>query len=533
MNRINKLWLIILLAILVAGSIAFWVGYSVNNTQKKELQAQLKDLTDKEKRSAIERRISAQMEEIAIEQTEISDQQREEALQQTRIANEMRQQAELERRNAQEAEQNALSSEKRAVDASRLAESQRILAEQQREDAEFSRSVADTLRYLALARSLSSEAVNQENIGNHELASLLAYTSYVFTERYGGDVYQTALFEAVSMICRTNQTWKILNGAVMKIDQFENDEERYVCISTYGELCEFRFSNSRFTEKILFSNKNYDFRDFLLFPNGMIYVVSRTGDLLMFNPNGSYVLYTIPEAVHPFRLYARNNTEIAVVAENGIFIIEMGNLKIDKTIIYDSPINIIGRRNGNELMLFDKTNIVRVLDLDDLKQKTETLSFKDKVFSYNSLQDRNIQVYGTIDGTIIVLDDQGNINRLVGHQSRVSRISWVYKSFYRLPQQNMIISSSYDGTIKLWDLRTEKIEPINVFSSNSWVVCYRFENTGNYLWTGGQNGTISHIVISVPLMAETILKSLKRDFTIEEWEYYIGNNIPYESYLGR
>ena len=59
MKRINKLWLFSLLAILIAGGMAFWAGYATNKAQKEELQAQLKDLTDKEKRSVVERRISA------------------------------------------------------------------------------------------------------------------------------------------------------------------------------------------------------------------------------------------------------------------------------------------------------------------------------------------------------------------------------------------------------------------------------------------------------------------------------------------
>lgn len=519
------------LALLGLGG-AYWIGYNANPSNNEELKAQLKDLTEKEKRSAIERSISSQMQEIAYQQKDISDRQREEAVQQTRIANEMRQQAEVERRNAQEAERNALESEHKAVEASHLAESQRELAEQQREEAVFARSVADTLNYLTLARSLASEAVMQENINNHELATLLAYTSYIFTERFNGDVYNSGLFDAMSLTSRANQTWKVLNGAAMKIEQYESDETRYLCISTYGELYEFRYQNGELTPKLLFSNKDYDLRDFQLFPNGMIYVVSRSGELLMFNPNGSFISLPIPNAIHPFRLFSRNNTELIVVAENGVFIIEQGNLKLDQTVLVDNPINIVGRR-GRDLMLFNKTNVVQVLNMDDLSMKTETLPFSEQVYSYNSIQQYGMQIYGTIDGVTIIEDKEGKLNRLVGHQSRVSRISWVYKNLNRRIQENMIITSSYDGTIKLWDWQTNRIEPINVFNSDTWVVCYRFENSGNYIWSGGQNGTLSRTILSIPLMAEEIKKSLKRDFTPEEWAYYIGNNIPYESFIGK
>ena len=34
-------------------------------------------------------------------------------------------------------------------------------------------------------------------------------------------------------------------------------------------------------------------------------------------------------------------------------------------------------------------------------------------------------------------------------------------------------------------------------------------------------------------MVEKIKGGLKRDFTTKEWDYYIGQNIPYESFTGK
>ena len=72
MNKINKIWLLAALAFVAAGGLAYWAGYTANSRQKEELQTQLKELTEKEKRSTIERSISLQMEEIAYQQKEIS-----------------------------------------------------------------------------------------------------------------------------------------------------------------------------------------------------------------------------------------------------------------------------------------------------------------------------------------------------------------------------------------------------------------------------------------------------------------------------
>ena len=99
----------------LAAFCAFFGYQTYQTTQKNaELEVQLKDMTEKEKRSVVLQSISTQMEEIANQQKLISDEQREEAVQQTRIANEMRLQSEIEKQNAQEAERNALASERRA-----------------------------------------------------------------------------------------------------------------------------------------------------------------------------------------------------------------------------------------------------------------------------------------------------------------------------------------------------------------------------------------------------------------------------------
>jgi hypothetical protein len=37
----------------------------------------------------------------------------------------------------------------------------------------------------------------------------------------------------------------------------------------------------------------------------------------------------------------------------------------------------------------------------------------------------------------------------------------------------------------------------------------------------------------VELMADKVLANLKRNFTQEEWEYYIGNQIPFETFINK
>lgn len=517
LNKYIKYGLLTTLA--VFGLLLFYQTYEALQ-KNTELEAQLKDLTEKEKRSAVLRSISTQMEEIANQQKEVSDQQREEAVQQSRIANEMRHQSELERQNALEAERSALASERRALEASEQAESQRIVAEQQREQAEYSRSVADTLSYLALARTLGATAVTQENTGNHELALLLAYTSYIFTNRYQGDVYQPAIYEALSLLSKSSRTWSVHRGAVKKIYMTNNERTRFVSVSDYGELVQHELVDGQLVSTYLFQDKQYDLRDMWVFDNGMIYALSRSSDLLMFNPNRSTpMIKHIDNAVHPMRLYAVNNMEVVVVAENGLFVFEQGNLELNRTLMLDSPITLSSNNRGS-IVLFDKTDVVRVVN-DSITSFTNVRIPVKGVTAVFRGRDNKTIFYGTADGTIYMVKEDGQTTRLVGHRSWVSQLS-------RYPQNDqLVLSSSYDGTVKIWDAFSEKIEPINVLTSDNWVTCCMMVGQ-DYMWTGDQRGNLTQTIVSVPLMVSKIKESLTREFTREEWNYYVGSSIPYE-----
>ena len=191
-------------------------------------------MRQQEMRSAVDRSVSAQMEEIANEQREISDEQRENALQQTRVANEMRERSEIERQNAIIAERNAVASEKKALEASEVAEAQRQMADHQRIQAELSKRIADTLSYVALARSLGSLSSIQAQLGYTELSDLLAYSSYHFINRYQGDVYYPAIFQSLMTASQSKRSWSKHNGALMKCAYMSDKDDRMVTVSSYG-----------------------------------------------------------------------------------------------------------------------------------------------------------------------------------------------------------------------------------------------------------------------------------------------------------
>ena len=502
-------------ALILAGTTVVGLrGWNSSDKEIDELKAQLLVLQRKDKQSAVLQSVSKQMEEIAYEQKKISDEQREEAEEQTKVANEMRQRSEEERHNAIIAQQNAVASERKALDAYDIAEHQRLVAED-------ARRTAETLSYLALGRSLGALAVTQFRAGNEEIGDLLTYASYIYTERYHGDVYYPAIYQALSQSSQSKNEWNRHSDAIYNLEFMPKSDDQLVSISSYGEILYHEVKGTQLKTTTLFKDKNYDFRDVYVNPqNSAIYAISRNGYLYI--KNGKDVKLLELPMVKPFRIQlSMDERYLVLIGENSL-------AKFDKTtntIAATKELNykvVLSARNENSPLIFDNKGRMHIIkDID--KIETQKIPVSGQVTAY-TVSKSGLEVYGMNDGTIYLYDKNGNVRKLVGHRSRVSRI--------RI-NENRIFSSSYDGTINLWIANSEKIEPITLYTSNNWILYFNYDRSKNYLWLGDQKGNLSQVLISVPIMVERIKHKLKRDFTQNEWNYYIGEEIPYESFISQ
>ena len=487
-------------------------GWNSSDKEIDELKAKLSDLQRRDKQSAVLYSVSKQMEEIAYEQKKISDEQREEAEEQTKVANEMRQRSEEERQNAIIAQNNAIASERKALDAYDM-------AERQRQEAEANRRTAETLSYLALGRSLGALALTQFRAGNQEIGDLLSYASYLYTDRYHGDVYYPEIYQALSQSSQSKIEWNRHSDAIYNLEFMPQSDKQMVSISSYGEILYHEVNGNQLKTTTLFKDKNYDFRDVTITPNNTIYAISRNGFLYI--KNGKDVKILPVPLVRPFKLFISSDEKhMFLVGEYNLAELDLSTNTIVAT--KDLGFRVVLTSNiAQSLILFDdKGHMHIVKDLNKIESRKVPVT--GQVTAFAASRNSSLQAYGMKDGSINLIDQKGNARKLVGHRSRVSRIR-IY--------ENRLFSSSYDGSINLWITNSDKVEPITLYSSNNWILYFNYDRSKNYLWLGDQKGNLSEVLISVPMMVERIKHKLKRDFTQTEWNYYIGEKIPYESFI--
>lgn len=492
------------------------LGWFFAEKQNRSLKSQLVTLQRQEKRSAVLRSVSKQMEEIAVQQKEISDEQREEALLQTKLANELRERSETERQNAILAQENAMKSEMHALEAYDQAEHERQLAEVQRIKAEYSKRVTDTLTYMTLGRSLGLQAITQFQAGNTNLGNLLSYASYLFTRRYNGDLYYPSVYQALSISSTNQNQWTKLEGSAMGLDI--NDTNKIVTVSNYGEILQHVQNDNNLKTTVLYKNSAYDFRDVYYSPKGTVYALSRTGHLIVKAPHSTEII-ELTGMTHPLKLTQLRDKTL-IIAENAIALFDTDKNKVLSTKKLDYHITCSGRADSLPVLFDNKGRMHQIKGMDDII--TRKIPVPGNLTAYTVSNSTHYQAFGMSDGTIFVVDKDKNVRRLVGHQSRISKLKI---------RKNRLYSSSYDGTLNLWVLDSQKLEPITLYKSNNWITHFIYDKSRNNIWIGDAKGNIIKVLISIPSMAEIIKKKLKRDFTPTEWKYYIGQDMPYESFL--
>ena len=515
--------------LLLAGLAATgFVGWHQERQKVEELQRQLADMEKQKVRSAIDRSVSAQMEQIAEEMRQISDEQREEALQQTRVANEMRLQSEQERMKAVEAERNALAAEKKAVEASAIAENERQIAEHQRIQAEFSKRMADTLSYIALGRSLGSISTIQYQTGNKEIANLLSYASYLFTSRYQGDVYNPSVFQSLMQSSESMVSWSESTGAIMSLEFMPNDVNKFITVSNYGEIVFCERKGDRLDTKSLFKNSQFDFRDLYIDKSTMtVYAISRTGQLVII-PLESHAksrdqkikIVDIDNMEYPMKVNYINNDNLLIIGEKSLGLFDKKRQIVRN--VKQTPFRIVSStRKQNLPIVFDDQGMMHLIKGLDTFESSK-VPVPGRVTAYCESKNTGYEAYGMNDGTIWLVDKEGNTQKLFGHRSRISKMKL---------NGRRLFSSSYDGKVNLWISNNEKVEPMTLLQTNNWITCFTFDTSKNTFWMGDIKGNLTAVNISVPTMAEKVQQKMKRNLTTEEWNYFIGQSIPYEKYI--
>ncbi len=518
MRRQIKLISFFLLS-LIGGSISMYSLWRDNQRHQQEqarLIDQLRQATESQKEAIITRRISTQLEEIAYQQKEISDIQRQEAINQTQIADEMRQHAELER-------ERAILAQEAALEAYNQMEEQKKLAETRREEAIESQMKADTLARLALGRSLGSQASTQHTIGNKDLAALLSYSAWKFTSENKGDIYQPAIFDALSQTSDLSKHRRLHTGAIRDIRVFKDSRGSHLLsASQYGELYVWKMEGNKLSkENLLVSDPGYDFRKIVEDTRHTQYIaLSFPGKLVIINE--AKELSEVPlDIKKPLSMELVDNHLFIVSQDGDIRKATVNEWKFAPVYKHTSRITAFCQEENVFLFGDERGGIYQMDTLGNVNLLGEKI--KQAVSCVQAIPQAGMLAIGYKNGLVTIgRFPDGAYKELVGHISPVTEIQL---------SKGKLFTSSYDGTVRLWNIDNgNKIISSIVYQPSEWIHTFVIGESGEWLFAGDEGGNLSQVSISPDYMATQIKQHLSRNLTHEEWDYYIGELIEYETY---
>lgn len=474
-----------------------------------ELETELRTLREREKQSERDRDVSEQMEEIAYGQQTLSEERSREAIRQSEIAQAATLRSEAERRIALQAQAAAEISAGEAKTSYRMAEQRRL-------EAEHAKLVADTLNYISLGRTLGSQSYAIYRSGDTELGNMLAYASYLYTNDYGGNIYTPAVFQALTQSAGGRRSWSVHDSKITRMD-IQPKSGNLLTVSDNGEFFIHKLQDGRLTAQRQIRDRNYCFRDVYAANNGQAYAISYTGHLMIVGSNQTMVIY-VEHVDRPFGLQPINDGhQLLIIGENSVALFDLATDQVIATRHIDFHVTSIGRRDGKPL-LFDKRGRMHLVNsLDDISN--EKVPVQGQVTAFASSKHDHLTAYGMADGTIWLTAGNGKTYKLVEHLSRVTEMEFNGKRLY---------SSSYDGKLLFWSIDyNSQMKAVTLFQADSWIMDIIFSSEKDYIWTGEKNGTVSQYLVSLPKIAQRLRQNVKRNFTQEEWNYYVGKGIPY------
>lgn len=525
-----------LLTAAVSGWLAYWLCAVKYERTVAELNDRVAELEDKELSAMVTKRVSEQMEDIAFQQKTISDRQRDRAERQSRIADMERGKAEMERGLAREAERQAVKAARQADSMRLLAERQTIVATQERQDALAARAKADTLFYNSLGKLLAQNAIAQSDAGSGELASLLSFASWHYVNSYGGDVYQQDVF--TSLLRTAGNSMKLtgtLVGSVRSMAKIGDDGEKggdtFVAVSDYGEIAvlvpqrEDGGQAARYNTTTIFSDCKCVFRDVCTDPSGACYALDITGKLVrrhVTTPQMATPPLQLPQGRWE-HLLRRSDGKLVAVAHDKVAWVDGKTMTVAAAVEVEDGIAEAGLLD-DELLLF--CNSGRMIDFKGYERQASlpvTMPKGEVVTAFGYMADKGWLVLGTGTGPIYIYDRNGKLlSSLHGHTGRITHLE---------PASWMLVSSSYDHTVRLWDMRdiTSLVTPVNI-TYDRWPLCFVTDERRHTIRVGMEGGDIRSVNVSAEGNALSTQKNITRDFSSDEWEYYIGKEVPYRTF---
>ena len=488
-------------------------AYATIMEQQKDVAVEEKDIKELERLRAMIEKDSAekskmmamlQLREVTQEASEIID----EAQHRTEVMQQTTDQARRERELAQRTAQRALEDQNKAEEA--------ITIEMRK-------------RMLTTAQTMAIKALQTDD---KNVKGLLAYQAFKFNLQYNGQDNQPDVYKGLYNVFVSNKGAKYNamrghEGAVKSL-AFLPNRNIFYSSGADGDILRWDL-NQPSSKPQLVSHNNSLNRSLAISSTGR-WLACGTGTSIiqLFNLNQPN---TPPELIEAHQgavvdLEFVEGKDILISTGSDRAIINWNLLSGDKKTIvtHSSRIRTIAlSKDGNyvyggtedgQLIRWTISNGESRLILDNKEQGINAITL-------NSTGSRI--AIGDKSGNIIIIDPATSkkLAQIKGHTARIQDIAYS-------PDNTQLATSSYDGTIRIWNASKLSETPVVITEHESWALAIAFSPDGKWLVSSSDTGDIFYWSTLSRYYAEQICGYVSRNFTDQEWDIYVGMDIDYQ-----
>ena len=495
---------------------------------------------------------------IAEDQRVLAEKNSEEAKKQSEIAkaqSERAQQALLEAQKSAEqarlAQEDAESKRLLAENASLEADKQRRIAEGHQKEAEKAKEEAlsnekraeeakenaDKLRYLSLAKAM---AIKSQQLNDFNLKGILAQQAYQFYKEYEGydrdyDIYN-GLYYALKAF--DDESTHSLSGHEKAIRALASTQKGNYLYSggSMGRVLRWDFIDQTKQADTLANIQE----------NHVVRTLSGSPDLKYLIAGGEYST----------NLNDKTYVELITLAEKGSSIsqidgfnaavwslefspdsksfyaldnygrsIKKSDLSIVEEVIKQEEnerfSDILISSDGNHLVA---TTLGEIILYEINKNYEATVIYRNESnISAIDIDSENKLALGDVNGSLKLLPiySPEEVMELIGHTSWITDVDFSNNNQF-------LASASKDKTVLLWSLNSLKEPPITLSDHPDWVWQISFTSNDDYLMAATQDKVIRTWPTNLDIMGNKICDKVDRNMSQEEWDLYVGEDLPYQ-----
>lgn len=194
-------------------------------------------------------------------------------------------------------------------------------------------------------------------------------------------------------------------------------------------------------------------------------------------------LFSCKTAISSIKINSKEPYYFSVVSSANVFFFTHKNFKIKSKIITQRNIFLNGDFRPNDAKLFavsGKNGKIEIIDFYKNKLLRTFSAHKDPINDICFSQNNVDLISGSDDRTVRVWDisNQKCLALFGNHENSVSCVSYFPNN------KNLIVSSSYDGKLRIFDLRQKKLV-VSLFDHKSPIEKFKISKSGKFITTQG------------------------------------------------